>query len=194
MWGAHTANVSARVFAVRCSNNNNERTSGQRTMAINSKNKNGTLLTAANFGHLIFWLLIIHRDLNENWEIFRSLVFFFVLLCQVFITAIFLLLIYLFLILNFAFFFLQTFAAWCNSHLRKAGTAIDNIEDDFRNGLKLMLLLEVISGETLPKPDRGKMRFHKVRSITSIFCVCVCMFSLSQSLSYAHLPLWYCLQ
>jgi len=24
----------------------------------------------------------------------------------------------------------------------------------FRNGLKLMLLLEVISGETLPKPDR----------------------------------------
>lgn len=64
----------------------------------------------------------------------------------------------------FVFFSLQTFAAWCNSHLRKAGTAIDNIEDDFRNGLKLMLLLEVISGETLPKPDRGKMRFHKVRS------------------------------
>ena len=57
----------------------------------------------------------------------------------------------------------QTFTAWCNSHLRKAGTAIESIEDDFRNGLKLMLLLEVISGETLPKPDRGKMRFHKVR-------------------------------
>lgn len=62
----------------------------------------------------------------------------------------------------FCYFFPQTFTAWCNSHLRKAGTAIDNIEDDFRNGLKLMLLLEVISGETLPKPDRGKMRFHKV--------------------------------
>lgn len=56
----------------------------------------------------------------------------------------------------------KTFTAWCNSHLRKAGTAIESIEDDFRNGLKLMLLLEVISGETLPKPDRGKMRFHKV--------------------------------
>lgn len=40
----------------------------------------------------------------------------------------------------------QTFTAWCNSHLRKAGTQIENIEDDFRNGLKLMLLLEVISG------------------------------------------------
>jgi len=40
----------------------------------------------------------------------------------------------------------QTFTAWCNSHLRKAGTQIENIEEDFRNGLKLMLLLEVISG------------------------------------------------
>ncbi len=41
----------------------------------------------------------------------------------------------------------QTFTAWCNSHLRKAGTQIENIEEDFRNGLKLMLLLEVISGK-----------------------------------------------
>lgn len=45
-----------------------------------------------------------------------------------------------------AWFSLQTFTAWCNSHLRKAGTQIENIEEDFRNGLKLMLLLEVISG------------------------------------------------
>lgn len=59
----------------------------------------------------------------------------------------------------------KTFTAWCNSHLRKAGTGIDNIEDDFRNGLKLMLLLEVISGETLPRPDRGKMRFHKIANV-----------------------------
>ena len=59
----------------------------------------------------------------------------------------------------------QTFTAWVNSHLRKAGTQIENIEEDFRNGLKLMLLLEVISGETLPKPDRGKMRFHKIANV-----------------------------
>lgn len=59
----------------------------------------------------------------------------------------------------------KTFTAWCNSHLRKAGTQIDNIEEDFRNGLKLMLLLEVISGETLGKPDRGKMRFHKIANV-----------------------------
>lgn len=59
----------------------------------------------------------------------------------------------------------KTFTAWCNSHLRKAGTAIESIEEDFRNGLKLMLLLEVISGETLPRPDRGKMRFHKIANV-----------------------------
>ncbi|KAE8601348.1 hypothetical protein XENTR_v10013646 [Xenopus tropicalis] len=59
----------------------------------------------------------------------------------------------------------KTFTAWCNSHLRKAGTMIENIEEDFRNGLKLMLLLEVISGERLPKPDRGKMRFHKIANV-----------------------------
>ncbi|KAM4043224.1 alpha-actinin-2 [Anomaloglossus baeobatrachus] len=59
----------------------------------------------------------------------------------------------------------KTFTAWCNSHLRKAGTEIENIEEDFRNGLKLMLLLEVISGERLQKPDRGKMRFHKIANV-----------------------------
>uniref|UniRef100_A0A672PVG3 Zgc:165653 n=1 Tax=Sinocyclocheilus grahami TaxID=75366 RepID=A0A672PVG3_SINGR len=59
----------------------------------------------------------------------------------------------------------KTFTAWCNSHLRKAGTQIENIEEDLRNGLKLMLLLEVISGERLPRPDRGKMRFHKIANV-----------------------------
>lgn len=49
----------------------------------------------------------------------------------------------------------QTFTAWCNSHLRKAGTQIENIDEDFRDGLKLMLLLEVISGEAQgARPDR----------------------------------------
>ncbi|VDK73967.1 unnamed protein product, partial [Gongylonema pulchrum] len=71
--------------------------------------------------------------------------------------------------------------------MRKAGTSIEVIEEDFRNGilllqrdiesdltehilkknlgLKLMLLLEVISGEALPRPDRGKMRFHKIANV-----------------------------
>ena len=49
--------------------------------------------------------------------------------------------------------------------MRKAGTQIDLIDTDFRAGLKLMLLLEVISGERLPRPDRGKMRFHKIANV-----------------------------
>uniref|UniRef100_A0A7E4VHD1 Alpha-actinin, sarcomeric n=1 Tax=Panagrellus redivivus TaxID=6233 RepID=A0A7E4VHD1_PANRE len=59
----------------------------------------------------------------------------------------------------------KTFTAWANSHLRKAGTNIQIIEEDFQNGLKLMLLLEVISGEALPRPDRGKMRFHNIANV-----------------------------
>jgi Ca2+-binding EF-hand superfamily protein len=59
----------------------------------------------------------------------------------------------------------KTFTAWCNSHLRKAGTSIEEIGQDYKNGLKLMLLLEVISGERLPRPDRGKMRFHKIANV-----------------------------
>uniref|UniRef100_A0A8C8AJT4 Calponin-homology (CH) domain-containing protein n=1 Tax=Otus sunia TaxID=257818 RepID=A0A8C8AJT4_9STRI len=54
---------------------------------------------------------------------------------------------------------------WCNSHLRKADTQIENIDEDFRDGLKLMLLLEVISGDRLPKPERGKMRVHKINNV-----------------------------
>ncbi|XP_032812044.1 alpha-actinin-1-like isoform X1 [Petromyzon marinus] len=59
----------------------------------------------------------------------------------------------------------KTFTAWCNSHLRKAGTQIDSIDEDFRDGLKLMLLLEVISSERLPKPEKGKMRVHKINNV-----------------------------
>lgn len=39
------------------------------------------------------------------------------------------------------------------------------IEEDFRDGLLLMKLLEVISGEKLPKPDRGRMRFHHIANV-----------------------------
>lgn len=59
----------------------------------------------------------------------------------------------------------KTFTAWCNSHLRKADAQIETIEEDFRNGLKLITLLQVISGEKLGKPDRGKMRFHKIANV-----------------------------
>ncbi|XP_011684038.1 alpha-actinin isoform X2 [Strongylocentrotus purpuratus] len=59
----------------------------------------------------------------------------------------------------------KTFTAWCNSHLRKANANIEEISSDFCNGLKLMMLLEVISSEKLPPPERGKMRFHKIANV-----------------------------
>ncbi|CAG5102525.1 Oidioi.mRNA.OKI2018_I69.chr1.g341.t1.cds [Oikopleura dioica] len=59
----------------------------------------------------------------------------------------------------------RTFAAWCNSHLRNVGTNIEAVDVDFRDGVKLMLLLEVISCERLGKPDRGNMRFHKIANV-----------------------------
>ncbi|XP_033627735.1 alpha-actinin-4-like isoform X4 [Asterias rubens] len=59
----------------------------------------------------------------------------------------------------------KTFTAWCNSHLRKSGTQIEDIGKDFCNGLKLINLLEVISGERLAKPEKGKMRVHKISNV-----------------------------
>ncbi len=59
----------------------------------------------------------------------------------------------------------KTFTAWCNSHLRKSGTQIEEISKDFCNGLKLINLLEVISGERLQKPEKGKMRVHKISNV-----------------------------
>ena len=61
---------------------------------------------------------------------------------------------------------MQTFTAWCNSHLRKVNVQIEEIDVDFRDGLKLMLLLEVISGEKFPqRPERGKLRFHQISNV-----------------------------
>ncbi|EUB59226.1 Alpha-actinin-2 [Echinococcus granulosus] len=59
----------------------------------------------------------------------------------------------------------KTFTAWCNSYLRKANTNITDIENDFRDGLKLLQLLETLAEEPLPKPDRGKMRFHMITNV-----------------------------
>jgi len=59
----------------------------------------------------------------------------------------------------------KTFTAWCNSHLRKVDVQIEEITEGFCDGLKLMLLLEVISGERLPKPEKGRMRFHQISNV-----------------------------
>eukprot|EP00128_Syssomonas_multiformis_P006864 Colp12_sorted_trinity150504_noHs@23769 len=60
---------------------------------------------------------------------------------------------------------IKTFTAWCNSHLRKAGMAIEDIGKDFGDGLKLIKLLEIIASERLSKPEKVKFRIHKITNL-----------------------------
>ena len=61
---------------------------------------------------------------------------------------------------------IQTFTAWCNSHLRKIGVQIKELDKDFCDGLNLLRLLEIISGEKLPPAEKkGKMRVHKIANV-----------------------------
>lgn len=52
-----------------------------------------------------------------------------------------------------------------NNKKRKLNKQITEIEVDFHDGLLLMALLEVISGERLPKPEKGRLRFHKIANV-----------------------------
>lgn len=65
-----------------------------------------------------------------------------------------------------SFLCVQTFTAWCNSHLRKVGIKINELDQDLRDGLTLLRLLEIISGEKVPPAEkRGKMRVHKINNV-----------------------------
>ncbi|NXQ26015.1 SPTN5 protein, partial [Alaudala cheleensis] len=56
----------------------------------------------------------------------------------------------------------KTFTNWMNNVFSRNNVKIE-IEDiytDLKDGISLMKLLELLSGEDLPKPSRGKMRVH----------------------------------
>lgn len=62
----------------------------------------------------------------------------------------------------------KTFTGWCNANLRKIGESIADLQKDFEDGVKLIHLLEVISGNTIDKKsyDRNaKMRIKKVINV-----------------------------
>lgn len=59
----------------------------------------------------------------------------------------------------------KTFTAWCNSHLKKVNVTIKDIGTDFQDGVKLLQLLEVISGEKLGRPESGHLRLHQVANM-----------------------------
>ncbi|CAF0706136.1 unnamed protein product [Brachionus calyciflorus] len=60
----------------------------------------------------------------------------------------------------------KTFAKWINSHLvRHCSYRVHDLYIDLRDGRLLLRLLEILSGERLPKPTRGKMRIHCLENV-----------------------------
>ncbi|XP_037914668.1 dystonin isoform X45 [Hermetia illucens] len=58
----------------------------------------------------------------------------------------------------------KTFTKWVNKHLKKASRRVDDLFEDLRDGDNLLSLLEVLSGEHLPR-EKGKMRFHMLQNV-----------------------------
>lgn len=56
----------------------------------------------------------------------------------------------------------KTFTRWCNEHLKKQSMAIDDLAMDFSDGIKLIVLLEVLSGKKLGRYSK-KPRIHAQR-------------------------------
>ncbi|MGH0151910.1 UNVERIFIED_CONTAM: hypothetical protein FKN15_020717 [Acipenser sinensis] len=59
----------------------------------------------------------------------------------------------------------KTFTKWVNSHLARVACRIADLYNDLRDGYMLTRLLEVLSGEQLPKPTRGRMRIHCLENV-----------------------------
>ncbi|XP_047540103.1 dystonin isoform X5 [Vanessa atalanta] len=58
----------------------------------------------------------------------------------------------------------KTFTKWVNKHLKKVNRHVNDLFEDLRDGLNLISLLEVLSGEHLPR-ERGRMRFHMLQNV-----------------------------
>ncbi|KAM9733521.1 spectrin beta chain, non-erythrocytic 4 isoform 2-T2 [Menidia menidia] len=59
----------------------------------------------------------------------------------------------------------KTFTKWVNSHLARVSCRISDLYNDLRDGYMLTRLLEVLSGEQLPRPTRGRMRIHCLENV-----------------------------
>ncbi|CAG2100104.1 unnamed protein product [Medioppia subpectinata] len=59
----------------------------------------------------------------------------------------------------------KTFCKWVNSHLVRANSRITDLYTDLRDGKNLIKLLEILSGERLQKPTKGKMRIHCLENV-----------------------------
>lgn len=59
----------------------------------------------------------------------------------------------------------KTFTKWVNSHLVHVNCRISDLYVDMRDGKNLIKLLEILSGERLPRPTKGKMRIHCLENV-----------------------------
>ncbi|KAM9809948.1 dystonin isoform 8-T8 [Syngnathus typhle] len=70
----------------------------------------------------------------------------------------------------------KTFTKWINQHLMKVRKHINDLYEDLRDGHNLISLLEVLSGDKLPRErdvlktlrlprERGRMRFHRLQNV-----------------------------
>ncbi|XP_063632305.1 spectrin beta chain, non-erythrocytic 2 [Cydia splendana] len=59
----------------------------------------------------------------------------------------------------------KTFTKWINSFLQKARMEVEDLFTDLADGRRLLKLLEIISGERLPRPNSGRMRVHKIENV-----------------------------
>ncbi|XP_066540760.1 spectrin beta chain, erythrocytic [Hoplias malabaricus] len=59
----------------------------------------------------------------------------------------------------------KTFTKWVNSILARVSCRISDLYLDLRDGRMLIRLLEVLSGERLPKPTKGRMRIHCLENV-----------------------------
>nr|XP_024217729.1 microtubule-actin cross-linking factor 1 isoform X6 [Halyomorpha halys] len=58
----------------------------------------------------------------------------------------------------------KTFTKWVNKHLKKAHRHVNDLFTDLQDGHNLISLLEVLSGEQLPR-EKGRMRFHMLQNV-----------------------------
>ncbi|XP_063602144.1 filamin-A-like isoform X3 [Penaeus indicus] len=61
----------------------------------------------------------------------------------------------------------NTFTRWANEHLKSVSKHIGNLETDLSDGLRLIALIEVLSGKRLPKHNkRPNFRSQKLENVS----------------------------
>lgn len=58
----------------------------------------------------------------------------------------------------------KTFSKWINKYLSRRGQHVRDLFTDLRDGQNLITLLEMLSGQRLPR-ERGRMKVHNLQNI-----------------------------